>query len=118
MELTLAQIPLVAANPSEWVSFPGFIDEIVAQFNKDLALAGAPYEMNAQNPNELLENISSLCGHLGESNGEQLASLLYRIDLKPEDLPFHGNELEGKDLAMVILKREAMKVLFRKYYSG
>ena len=52
-----------------------------------------------------------------ESNGEQLASLLYRIDLKPEDLPFHGNELEGKDLAMVILKREAMKVLFRKYYS-
>lgn len=118
MDLTLSQIPLVASNTSEWSQIPGFLEEVIAQFNKDLSLAGAPYEMHANSPDELMENMTSLCGLLSESNGEHLASLLYRIDLKPEDLPFHDQQLEGEDLARVMLKREAMKVLFRKYYSS
>ena len=118
MELTLSKIPLIASDPAEWNHFPGFLEEVIAQFNKDLSLAGAPYEMHANSAEELMENMTSLCGLLSESNGEHLASLLYRIDLKPEDLPFHDQQMEGEDLARVMLKREAMKVLFRKYYSS
>lgn len=117
MNLTISEIPLVAAQIDIWDKYPNLFEDVLSQLNKDLSLAGAPYELNASSPNELLEQVESLCGHLSENNGEHFASLLYRIDLKTEDLPYQGFSLEGKDLAKVMLKREAMKVLFRRYYS-
>lgn len=100
-------------------TIPGLFEKLVAQVNKDLEVAGTGASINPENLPHLYELMDDLVNHFSDSNTEQLASWLYRIDLPANKIPLdEAGRIDISSLGTLILRRELLKVLMRMHYAG
>lgn len=91
--------------------------ELINQFNKDFVFAGLPSRFS-QNllPKDLLQYLASLIEDLILNRFSDYLNVLYRVDISETEI----KKLDGSDIhrmsaqvAILILKRECQKVLFK-----
>jgi len=94
---------------------------LIAQLNKDFILAGLSIGVeNNLPPKELQQEVYTIVTHLINTNFEGFLSLLYRIDLSEEKIKsISKDDFDSyiNQVSFLILKREWMKVWYRKKYS-
>jgi hypothetical protein len=93
--------------------------EVVAQTKKDFELCGLDFSFSSHNPKDFLETLFSKITKLN-SNLEQLATLLYRVDVKQTYISSTAEKYAlsfEESITLCIAQRELEKVRFRKKFK-
>ena len=91
------------------------ISEVIRQLEKDIVLAGGDFEMPPIIYDDILilkNNVAEYLNGISINNPALLFNLFYRVDIPQEII-----ENEPSEMAELLLKRELLKVLTRKYYG-
>ena len=91
------------------------IAEVIQQLQKDILLSGGELEIFApafHDLNILMEIITGFINHISISNAQLLFNLFYRVDI-PQQIIADQPEV----MAELVIKRELLKVLTRKFYG-
>jgi len=96
-----------------------FFEELLFQIRKDLDLSGIDSEAinNIKNENELIKGMIQLIEELLMYRPDLFHNLLYRIDVNEDHLLSELGSRPQLKLAEIILKREIVKIYFRKKFS-
>lgn len=99
--------------------------ETILQIKKDFLRNGLEVQLNeADKPGfeEICEEVTDLVDWLLTNDRSRFMNLLYRIDLGEhlihQALEEQGEKTVPEKLASLIVRREAQKVLVRRYFSG
>jgi len=96
------------------------LTELVLQLQKDLKLSGidnANFPKEIHDINDLANHLVALIEDLLMHRSDLFHNFLYRVDIDERKLANNiGDHLQQK-LADLIIKREILKVYFRKKYS-
>jgi len=95
------------------------LSELVLQLQKDLSLSGINSDIikEIHDINDLANKLVVLIEDLLMYRSDLFQNLLYRVDINEKKLSNNiGDHLQQK-LADLIIKREILKVYFRKKYS-
>jgi len=94
---------------------------LIDQLNKDFNLSALAISIPSQiSSNELVVQLLAIVDNLVHTNFEGFLSFLYRIDVSEQQvrsLPKEDFEQFKQEVSYLILKREWMKVWYRKKYS-
>ena len=95
--------------------------EVVAQTIKDFELCGLEFLYSSTHPEEFLQVLLQHVTQLNKFHPEQLAALLYRVDVKQEYISSTAEQFAlsfEESIAICIAQREVEKVRFRKKFGG
>jgi hypothetical protein len=99
--------------------------ETIVQIKKDFLRNGLEVQLNeAEDPafDTICSEVADLVDWLLTNDRSRFMNLLYRIDIAEklihQALEEHGEKTVPEKLASMIVKREAQKVLVRRYFSG
>ena len=90
------------------------IADVIQQLEKDIVLSGGILEIPLKGYSDivLLKNIvADYVSHISVNNATLLFNLFYRIDIPQQII-----EQQSVDIAELLLKRELLKVLTRRFY--
>ena len=91
------------------------IADVIRQLEKDVVLSGGSLEIPSGGYNDIFllkEVITDYVSQISVTNATLLFNLFYRIDI-PQEMIEHN----PGDLAELLLKRELLKVLTRRFYN-
>lgn len=102
-----------------------YVEEVVAQINKDAALQGFDLSVNSNSINTysgLLTEVLEKLGRLSETNPGLLKNFLYQVDVPEKNVHAIISNFPQKDhvklLCQEIINRCLKKILLFKYYSS
>ena len=91
------------------------IAEVIRQLQKDILLSGGELEIPEHGFRDIFllkQILTDFVSHASVSNAQLLFNLFYRVDIPQQivvDLP--------EEMAELLLKRELLKVLMRRFYG-
>jgi hypothetical protein len=94
--------------------------EVVAQTIKDFELCGLAFAFSSAQPEDYLQSLLQHVSELHNKQPEQLATLLYRVDVKQAHISSAAEKYSlsfEESIALCIAQRELEKVNFRKRFG-
>jgi predicted hydrolase (HD superfamily) len=95
--------------------------EVVAQTMKDFELCGLEFSFSSTHPEEFLQTLLHHITKLNNYHPEQLAALLYRVDVKQEYISSIAEKFAlsfEESITLCIAQREVEKIRFKKSHHS
>jgi len=95
------------------------LSELIWQLQKDLRMSGINADLlqDVSREEDLIRRLMEIIENLLMYKPGLFHNLLYRIDIKEENLQILGRENLQWELAKMIIKREIIKVYYRKKFG-
>lgn len=94
-----------------------YFSDLVIQIQKDFSLCGLDFEGIINSKKDLLSILFARVKYLNQHNVQGLMNLLYRIDVKQENIVIFAQKMKlslEEAIVISILQRELQKVKFKK----
>ena len=110
-DLILSQVLEISPNQEIY-------QKLIQQLDKDFRFTGISYDFEAIEPQYLMNALVDVVEHLLSKEYATFLNLLYRIDIPESKVkPIDGYTLE-QSIAILIVKRQWLKVQLRMKYSS
>ena len=114
------QIPQTSIDLNDNFKNEDFVIETCQQLNKDLVgLIQSPSAFNIDLEINILEQlVTTVSEIIGQLDKQNIMQFLYKVDLNENKIVENIEGQKGlRDLAFLVVKREAQKVFLRRHFS-